>query len=89
MKTYDALELTTLANTYIVIKEGSDYLLANQTSPVLRNESTNEIGEFKFLKLAPTFYSFYGYKSDYYYDAFSIPVIGTYTPTVPYLYLLP
>jgi hypothetical protein len=44
---------------------------------------------FKFLKLPASYYAFYGDKTDYYEDSFAMPIIGTYTPSIPNLYLLP
>ena len=58
--------------------------------PIIRNESTTDIGDFKFLKLLPDIYSFYGNKDGYFEDSFSTIIIGKSSPTyMPHLYMLP
>jgi hypothetical protein len=92
---YDAKTLTLLSEVEIDLKEGADPLIANSTATVLRNETTNSNGIFKFIGVPAGFYSVYSrYNTNngdnsYFEDYNNIAVIGRYTSDMPNMYMLP
>jgi hypothetical protein len=79
----------------IDLKAGADPLIANSTVPVLRNETSNDEGVFKFIAVPAGFYSVYArYNTingdlSYFEDYDNIVVIGRYTSDMPNMYMLP
>ncbi|CDW91272.1 UNKNOWN [Stylonychia lemnae] len=78
-----------IQNANIFIREGNDPVLAQEYAPVLRSESSESNGQFKFLRLVKDYYSIFANKTNYYKDFISHPVMGINTPKLPNLYLLP
>lgn len=92
---YDATTFELIANVEIDLKEGADPLIANSTATLLRNETSNSNGVFKFIAVPAGFYSVYGrYNTingdkSYFEDYDNIVVLGMYTAGMPNIYLLP
>ena len=69
-----------IPDTKLAVTMGSDPNVALDLSPALRNETSDNNGKFKFLRLKQNIYSFYANKEGYLEDSFAIPVIGKATP---------
>lgn len=91
IQAYDAQKVDLLPGAELILREGSDPDYAKTTMPILRNETASSTSaDFKFLKLQPDIYSFYGNKAGYFEDSFSTVVIGKSSPSyTPNVYLLP
>ena len=90
IRVFDAKKLRVVKDVDISLRDGSDIYGMKSYSPILRNETTDKSGAFKFMRLKQSIYSFYANKEDYFEDAFSIPVLGKNTALpIPHLFMIP
>jgi len=86
---FDGKHFRALPYTEIDLKAGTDPALSLIEEPLLRNETADKYGKFKFIDVPAGFYQVYSKKDGFFPENNGLISLGSKSEPMPLQYLLP